>query len=1257
MEWFIMFLVFCGITWGDPALIVTSREQLPLRLDKQVSLPKQEIAPNKVPVVDIAQSNTAGVSHNYYEKFNVNREGLILNNSTVAAQSQLGGMLMGNANLARTGSANLIVNEVVGPTQSQINGFVEVHGKAADLVVANPNGISVNGGGFINAPKVTLTTGVPEFDANGGLQSLLVQQGKVSIGEQGMHVQNCNYCDILANAVEINGAIQGQKSEHEGTDMHVVSGYYRFDYPARIATEEGNGTPIMGVDSAALGGMYAGKIYFQAKGKDVGVKLPLNMVTNTGDLVVEADGSIHLAGYVNSTGKIDIKASNKISIKDANIQTSDKFEITAKDAVITNTKIYTLQTLSLNATDVFRSSESRLNSEKALHIQAGSMESTKDHFASLEPICLESVYGDLSLKRTMIQTPLEARLHSTGNLALNGRINTKRWLNLTSNGTLHQEGVLEVSGGGITAQSSADALIKGKWTARDDIRIGSNASVEIKNHSLLSSEGPISVNATHKASLAGTIRTKDKATFIGNIGVISGNISGKNVTIETTETLQMTGEIYANEQLQVRSKKVDITEGKLRANQNLVVSSTAEDLILNSLEMETPMNIVLNSARDIAFDGSLKTNEAIHLEAQQDVRVKGAVQGRTAKLRAQKNLSVEPMSDVKVAEALGLEATKEVDLQGQSQSGTLAISGENIHIAGQHISQGKIDISAQNEAKIQGALVLVADGIDIKADSSLETDGILNAKNDVALVTQSLTQSGGIFSREGGVRIRTKQSKLFGNLLGTTGLELQSEDVINLEDTTQIASEGPIGITSEEVHLAGKLETEGSIEVEAEILELKPKLELSGRTLTLNQTSDRAVQWDNITLQSNQQISVKSLGNIKISGSVLSSGDVMFESDKNMDLKSTDSRIAGKTTLKARNMLSLSGLLVGLSSMLFSAKDIKVQPQAQIESPADVTIDTGEVLTIQPDCAVVGKDLSIKSPTVTNEGLLQGSDSVSLNIVQQLTNDGQVLSDGRVAITTPLLRNNGRIQSSSGEFTVANLSNAGSIWISGPLTTTGDKIINTGWMRMDGPWNGKFNTFENQAGWVKGATVDFKDPMHWFNKARMDFSSDVLLPLSTFENVSASFYSGGDVVVDVLRNVNEKEPKVGPFRKFPKLCRWYFWGYGGYKVETGDRVTYYEIYSNEYRHVDIENWTGYTDFVGYDYAGHSRNIPGEVSWKEIVYENSFAEEDLDTVSDFRVQQNLQVRRIENNFSRLNVGKNFTIGQNASNKGAGITRKK
>ena len=334
-----------------------------------------------------------------------------------------------------------------------------------------------------------------------------------------------------------------------------------------------------------------------------------------------------------------------------------------------------------------------------------------------------------------------------------------------------------------------------------------------------------------------------------------------------------------------------------------------------------------------------------------------------------------------------------------------------------------------------------------------------------------------------------------------------------------------------------------------------------------------------------------------------------------MDFSSTDSRIEGKTTLKAKHMLSLSGLLVGLSSMLFSAEDV----------------------TIQPNSAVISKDLSVKGPAITNEGLLQGSNSIDLNADQKLTNDGQILSNGQVAITTANLQNNGRIQSASGDFNVGDLSNAGGMWIAGPWTLNGNKAVNTGWMRIDGPWTGRFNTFENQAGWVKGATVYFADPMRWLNKTRMDFSGDVLLPQSLFENVSANFYSGGDVALDTLRNVNEKEPKVGPLKIVPELCKWQ----AGSHTGTGEFVGY-GLFRR--RPKPIESW---------QYGGTNSNV-----WKEIVYETQITSDEISSLSRFQAKKNLTANNVENGFSNLSVGSNISIANGKLiNRGAGIIREK
>src|SRR5690606_12886989 len=107
-------------------------------------------APNGVQVIDIATANKAGVSHNRYIQYNVDPSGQILNNNSAltragALQSQLGGQIVPNVNL--TNEARVILNEVVAPNRSSLRGYTEVVGGKADVIVANPYGITCSGCG------------------------------------------------------------------------------------------------------------------------------------------------------------------------------------------------------------------------------------------------------------------------------------------------------------------------------------------------------------------------------------------------------------------------------------------------------------------------------------------------------------------------------------------------------------------------------------------------------------------------------------------------------------------------------------------------------------------------------------------------------------------------------------------------------------------------------------------------------------------------------------------------------------------------------------------------------------------------------------------------------------------------------------------------------------------------------------------------------------------------------------------------------
>ena len=129
-------------------------------------------ARNGVPVVNIANPNGSGLSHNKFIHYNVGSEGLILNNSKdTTVNTQLSGHIYGNTNL--TSNAKVILNEITSTHRSSLNGITEIAGQKSDLIIANPNGLTINGEGFLNTQNLTLTTGKPNIQ-NGNLNSFSI---------------------------------------------------------------------------------------------------------------------------------------------------------------------------------------------------------------------------------------------------------------------------------------------------------------------------------------------------------------------------------------------------------------------------------------------------------------------------------------------------------------------------------------------------------------------------------------------------------------------------------------------------------------------------------------------------------------------------------------------------------------------------------------------------------------------------------------------------------------------------------------------------------------------------------------------------------------------------------------------------------------------------------------------------------------------------------------------------------------------------
>ena len=226
-----------------------------------------DVTPGGTPVVVIKAPDDEGVSHNIFSRFNVNREGVIINNSKEIAESVLGGFVLANPNLKSAGrEADLVIAEVLNGDRSQLNGALEMLGGPAGFILANASGITCDGCGFINMPNVTLSTGSVQFGPDGRFTGLLVERGSVRVEGAGLLAGNVDYFDIVSLTTEINAELFAR-------DLLLSAGAADFDVALREAHSLQRRSTGLAIDSSLLGGMYANRIRIIGNDLGMGVNL------------------------------------------------------------------------------------------------------------------------------------------------------------------------------------------------------------------------------------------------------------------------------------------------------------------------------------------------------------------------------------------------------------------------------------------------------------------------------------------------------------------------------------------------------------------------------------------------------------------------------------------------------------------------------------------------------------------------------------------------------------------------------------------------------------------------------------------------------------------------------------------------------------------------------------------------------------------------------------------------------------------------
>ncbi len=327
-----------------------------------------------VPVVQIQAPNRAGVSRNQFQQFDVDRRGVVFNNSVGGAGSALAAWVSANPALAG-GAARTILAEVTGGSPSQLRGLMEVAGQRAAVVVANPAGLVCEGCGFINASRGTLAAASPVLGegAQGRVTGWRVGTGTLDVNGNGFTGGGLDHASLIAHAIRVDATVNG------AAEVHAVAGARTVEIDAQgrlgaVIPKDRSERPAVALDVSALGGMYAGQITLVGHGHGVGVRNAGQLHTGRGDLVLTATGQlestgsliaggatrlagdgIHLSGYLSSWGPVSAVSQGSLQVR-GSLSSLEDVALSALDGDLdlTGVTLHAGGALSLSASQTLR---------------------------------------------------------------------------------------------------------------------------------------------------------------------------------------------------------------------------------------------------------------------------------------------------------------------------------------------------------------------------------------------------------------------------------------------------------------------------------------------------------------------------------------------------------------------------------------------------------------------------------------------------------------------------------------------------------------------------------------------------------------------------------------------------------------------------------------------------------------------------------------------------------------------------------------
>ncbi|QIM62818.1 hypothetical protein A1D29_05670 [Pasteurellaceae bacterium Orientalotternb1] len=848
----LVFSLFCALGLVSTP---TLAETLIIQADKTAPKHQQPIilqTANGLPQVNIQTPNDKGLSHNKYSKFDVDTQGAILSNSRTNVQTQQAGWVQGNPYLAR-GEAKIILNEVNSNDPSLLKGYVEVAGKKADVIIANPSGIHCQGCGIINSDRATFTTGKPQIQ-HGNLESFVVEKGKVKVDGKGLDNSRVDYTEILAREVQANAGIWSKKEAKVITGKNTVK---RKDTPTDLQIIHSN-QPLAGevqpqfaVDVGELGGMYSGKIHLIGTEQGVGVRNAGHIGASSDTLQIDSKGRIINTGTLNANQAINLTATKsiantgKIENRQGDIQLNTNADIKQDGSIVSrqgNIQQHADTTISQQGETVAKGDvhyqAQTINANQGSLIAAG-VTVQDNHNSEVRTLDAQSAQGK------------SLQVSATDNATLQGKHIASGTLNLHAGSVSlnhSQNSAHTIMVQGTTGNIEANSAL---FTAQADLQLKTPQALSTQSSHLTANKirteqaSLNATNATWKQTGTDDFELKGKELITTNAALSTqGNFkleanqldnaqgtlsSAKSLTLKVEKTLNSEGgQLLAAEDLYLTTESLNNDSGLVYAKQDVGV-------------------VVTESLRNQNTKGDNKgiiAGQGLSLTGKDIDNTQGKIAGQQLAVEATQLRNDEGTLYAK--ETLNLNAMQATNHQGviaTEKQASLSLS--QLEQKGGRIEAQTLNVNGDNIRSTDNSLIF-AENLKLTTQAQLSNqEGRIVAKNDGQIVTGGPldNQRGTIGSQTGSLTLNTHHHNLDntqGNLVAAQQLRLDSgtftneQGLVSAQKVTLNASQAIDNRNTQNADNPKGIVAQNTLEINAKHLNNNNGKVLAGGQLDLN---------------------------------------------------------------------------------------------------------------------------------------------------------------------------------------------------------------------------------------------------------------------------------------------------------------------------------------------------------------------------------------------------------------------------------------